>query len=629
MGVRVLFLLATLLPLTGAEPGFAVLTYHRFGSPAASTTITPEVFEWQLRRLRETGVPVLRLADVVEQARKSGAHPNGVAITVDDGHVSVYTVMFPLIQRYGVPVTLFIYPSAISRASYALSWDQLTQMKMSGLVDIQSHTFWHPNFLKERARRTRRDFERFVETQLAASKKLLEKKLGGKVTMLAWPYGIFDSFLERKAAEVGFLAAFTVEARSISTGDSLMQLPRFVISDSDKGPRFDRVLRSEANRLRVTDAASGHPIAGATVTAGVHVVTTDGEGYFELEPTEERVHIRAAGYRRVEGAPVQVRYELAPFLPHALYLSTFGVDDASLRDGVLKRLSKANLNALVIDVKGDRGLVGYPSAVPLAAAVGALNQVQFRDFARFVAERREKGDYLIGRIVVFKDTLLAHARPGLRVKTRTGAIWLDGEEQGWTDPFSADVREYNLALAVEAAAMGFDEIQFDYVRFPDYPNLVFSQENTEANRVAAIEAFLTEARRKLAPYNVFVSADVFGYVCWNQNDTGIGQSLEKLLPLVDYLSPMLYPSAFQQGIPGYRDPVRHPYEIVRQSLENAFERTGVDRRRFRPWLQAFPDYAYDHRNFGAGEIREQIRAAEQFGAGGWMLWNPTNVYPPF
>jgi hypothetical protein len=128
------------------------------------------------------------------------------------------------------------------------------------------------------------------------------------------------------------------------------------------------------------------------------------------------------------------------------------------------------------------------------------------------------------------------------------------------------------------------------------------------------------------PYNVFLAADIFGYVCWNYGDTGIGQNIEQLAPLLDYISPMLYPSGFHVGIPGIADPVAHPYEIVYRSLTRARERTGLPGVRFRPWLQAFRDYAFDRRPFTGREIGLQIKAANDFGTNGWMLWNPSNIY---
>jgi hypothetical protein len=188
------------------------------------------------------------------------------------------------------------------------------------------------------------------------------------------------------------------------------------------------------------------------------------------------------------------------------------------------------------------------------------------------------------------------------------------------------VWDYNIQIAIEAAQYGFDEIQFDYVRFPDALDLQLSMPNTEENRVKAISEFLMEAKKRLRPYNVFLSADIFGYVCWNPNDTFIGQKLEELIDLLDYFSPMLYPSGFQYGIPGYRTPVANPYEIVYLSLKRAQKRSNLPSIRFRPWLQAFRDYAFDKRCFQGEEIRSQIKAAEEFGSHGWMLWNPCNIY---
>jgi len=164
------------------------------------------------------------------------------------------------------------------------------------------------------------------------------------------------------------------------------------------------------------------------------------------------------------------------------------------------------------------------------------------------------------------------------------------------------------------------------VRFPDAKGLKFSQAVTITSRLAAISGFLGEARKRLTPYNVFVAADIFGYVMWNLDDTHIGQRLEEIEPAVDYISPMLYPSCFQFGIPGYRNPVANPHKIVYLSLENGTERTGMAPIRFRPWLQAFRDYAFDHREFTEKEISAQISAADEFGSDGWMLWNPRNSY---
>ena len=381
----------------------------------------------------------------------------------------------------------------------------------------------------------------------------------------------------------------------------------------------------------VTDAQTGRPIPDAVVTAGQNVVPTDTLGLFRIEATGPTIAARAPGYRRGElviapGAAGPVLLRLEPFRPKALYLSVYGIGDKTLRGAALELIDRTELNALVIDVKGDRGMIPYKSAVALASEVGAQRITTIRDIHGLIDSLKQRGIYLIARIVVFKDDLLATARPELAVTTESGAPWRDREQLAWVDPFRQEVWAYNLDIAAEAASLGFDEIQFDYVRLPDASGLAFSLANTEENRVAAIAGFLAAAQKRLAPFNVFVAADLFGYVCWNLNDTHIGQRLETLTPILDYLSPMLYPSCFQYGIPDFRDPVAHPLEIVALTLKHAVDRTGLSPLRFRPWLQAFADYAFDRREFTDKEIRQQIDAAEAVGADGWMLWNPHNRY---
>jgi hypothetical protein len=386
--------------------------------------------------------------------------------------------------------------------------------------------------------------------------------------------------------------------------------------------------------VHVVDQNTGQAIEDATVVLDGKSLAADDQGVFFF-PTSKgggKLGVKAPGYNRVEQTLADplpeglVEIRLAPFSPRALYLSFYGVGSKALRDPALKMIEETELNALVIDVKGDRGMIPYRSSVPLAAEVGGQRIITVRDIDGLLASFKEKGIYTIARIVVFKDDLLAAARPDLAVKTPTGDLWRDRERLAWVDPFRKEVWNYNIQIAEEAAKLGFDEIQFDYVRFPDSRSPRFSQPSTEDGRVKAIAGFLQEARARLAPYNVFVAADIFGYVCWNLNDTDIGQKLDPIAAAVDYLSPMLYPSGFQFGIPGYRNPVQNPHEIVYLSLKKAHERTKISPLRFRPWLQAFKDYAFDRRQFNGKELRDQISASEKFGAQGWMLWNPVNQY---
>lgn len=384
--------------------------------------------------------------------------------------------------------------------------------------------------------------------------------------------------------------------------------------------------------VEVVDFYTRQPVRGAIVMVNNQVALSDPQHRFTITNPGSLIKVRAPGYLRAEqtltGPPLSAPQvvKLFPITPKALYLSFYGIGERILRDSALKLIEETELNALVIDVKGDRGMIPYKSSVPLAAEVGAQRIFTVRDIHGLLRSLKRQGIYTIARVVVFKDHPLATARPQWAVRNPMGEIWRDRENLFWVDPFRKEVWTYNIDIAVEAAQLGFDEIQFDYVRFPDASAPRFSQPNHEENRVRAISGFLEEARNRLKPYNVFVAADIFGYVCWNPNDTNIGQRLDALSTRVDYLSPMLYPSGFQYGIPGYRNPVAHPHEIVYLTLKRAQERTALPPIRFRPWLQAFRDYAFDRRHFQGKEIRDQINAANKFGSHGWMLWNPGNSY---
>jgi hypothetical protein len=384
--------------------------------------------------------------------------------------------------------------------------------------------------------------------------------------------------------------------------------------------------------VKVVDQITGQAVEGATAVLDGKILAADEQGLFAISEGGGKLGVKAPGYNRVEQALADplpegfIQVQLAPFTPKALYLSFYGVGSKVLRDPALKLINDTELNALVVDVKGDRGMIPYRSSVSLAAEVGGQRIITVRDIDGLLASFKEKGIYTIARIVVFKDDLLATARPDLAVKTPTGELWRDREHLAWVDPFRKEVWNYNIQIAEEAAKLGFDEIQFDYVRFPDSHSPRFSQPSTEEARVKAIAGFLQEAKSRLAPYNVFLAADIFGYVCWNLNDTDIGQKLDPIASAVDYLCPMLYPSGFQFGIPGFRNPVQNPHEIVYLSLKKAQERTKISPLRFRPWLQAFKDYAFDRRQFNGKELRDQISASEKFGSQGWMLWNPVNQY---
>lgn len=229
-----------------APPRVLILVYHRFADERLdSMTVRTETFRAQMRAIDAAGYRIVPLADVLRwHAGETGAIPSrAIAITIDDGHRSVYDVLRPLLAQHPVPVTLFIYPSAISNASYAMTWDQLRTLGGLGWVDIESHTYWHPNFRTERARRTADDFQRFVSWQLSRSRERLEAETGRPVHLLAWPFGIHDTETEQLAVREGYVAAFTLDARPVRLADPAMALPRYLMTDACDTRCMDGLLR--------------------------------------------------------------------------------------------------------------------------------------------------------------------------------------------------------------------------------------------------------------------------------------------------------------------------------------------------------------------------------------------------
>lgn len=223
----------------GGGAQIPILTYHRFTADMPGpTTVTSTALEEQIAALRQ-GWTISRLHEVVAALSPGAAPPRRMAaITIDDGHRSVFELLLPAIVCLGLPVTLFIYPSAISNADYALTWAQLREMRASGLVDIQSHTWWHPNFRTERKRLTPTKFATFVDQQLRQSKAMLEDQLGAAVDLLAWPFGIVDDDLAQAARDAGYAAAFGYGGGAAVPGTPLFSIPRIPIGDGDRGSRF-------------------------------------------------------------------------------------------------------------------------------------------------------------------------------------------------------------------------------------------------------------------------------------------------------------------------------------------------------------------------------------------------------
>ena len=321
-----------------------------------------------------------------------------------------------------------------------------------------------------------------------------------------------------------------------------------------------------------------------------------------------------------------------PVIPAAaevkgVYLTAWNAGNPDFLKGILDLIDRTELNAVVVDVKDDSGRVTIATDEATAVAAGAVRPF-LTDPRAFTADLHGRGIYAIARIVAFKDPIVAPANPDWAVQHASGGIWRDWNGVAWLNSCSREAWVYVIRIARAAAEAGFDEIQFDYVRFPTDGDLSATRYPGLDGRAYAqvVADFLAHAREELAPYGVLVSADVFGLVTSVRDDMGIGQRMEEVAGAVDYVSPMLYPSHYEKGNLGLPDPNAMPYETVYRSLVDARDRiraAGLDHRTaVRPWLQDF-SMGYD---YGPDEVRAQIRATYDAGYTSWLLWNAANRY---
>ena len=299
-----------------------------------------------------------------------------------------------------------------------------------------------------------------------------------------------------------------------------------------------------------------------------------------------------------------------------IYLNGYLFNNPSKRESVEKILTNTDVNTLVIDVKTDNGHILFDTEID---EVIYLNNERVKFTKNDLQEIREIKDiYLVGRLVVFQDPLFAKVFPDEAVFDSRLNEPYSQNGQFFLDPSSKKVQDYIINIAIESCRLGFDEIQYDYIRYPDSSSkfMQFDTKNDFENRVDNINSFLSKSRQLLHNEGCLLSADTFGYILTNKQDGGIGQNLETIVENVDFISPMVYPSHYTNGSFGYQNPNEHPYEVITAALTDALDR-GVDKDKIRPFLQGFW-----HSN---EDIRSNIKAASDLEMD-WLIWNILSVY---
>jgi len=388
-------------------------------------------------------------------------------------------------------------------------------------------------------------------------------------------------------------------------------------------------LRSNVVTGTVTSDA-GVPIAGVRVfvDGSSSMVSTDAAGAYSLGgvPPQGTLIYKVPGYR-LGVIPIDEQMTknvaLPPFVVRGLYAPAGIFEGRGRLDDLLGLIDRTEVNAMVIDVKETDGTLYWATDLAAAKAVGSVMQNPLLQLEELLPQLKARGIYTIARMVVMKDNTLGSVRPDLAVRnSATGQPWQDYRGGIWLDPFNPGVAEYIAALAGDLADKGFDEVQLDYVRFysdGDYSVSETNLPNTQSFRLPAMRRLFRIVSAALETKRAFFSADVFPISFIATDDQGIGQRPEVIMPYVDYFSPMVYPTHYDDGTFGFAVPNDHPYEVIDATLKIMNrERAGL-RMVVRPWIQDFgfgPFPAYT-----AVQVQAEMQALRDNGALGWMIWN--------
>lgn len=320
-------------------------------------------------------------------------------------------------------------------------------------------------------------------------------------------------------------------------------------------------------------------------------------------------------------------YVDTPQAVKGIYMTSWTASVPSMRDPLVKLIETTELNSVVIDIKDYSGKVFFPTEDGQLVDYGAVD-ARVPDMRDFIEDLHKKGIYVIGRVAVFQDSNLVNKRPDLAVKNKKGdKVWKDRKGISWIDPGSQEYWDYIINIAKESRKMGFDEVNFDYIRFPsdgDMQDISFPFSSTTQKSVV-IKNFFEYLHEGLLDSGLKTSADLFGMTTTSKDDMGIGQIIENALPYFDYISPMVYPSHYSDIFENINNPESHPYQTVYVSMLRAVERAkyaSTSPSKLRPWLQDFSLKV----NYGAKEVLEQKNAVYDSGLDSWLLWSASNRY---
>lgn len=320
-------------------------------------------------------------------------------------------------------------------------------------------------------------------------------------------------------------------------------------------------------------------------------------------------------------------YVATPDSVKGIYMTSWVAGDLNLRKPLIKLIDSTELNSIVIDIKDYSGKIFFDVSDKDLRSKGSV-EPRVSDMREFIEGLHKKNIYVIGRVAVFQDAYMVKKRPDMAVRNKSGSdVWKDRKGISWIDAGNKEYWDYIISIAKDARKIGFDEINFDYIRFPSDGNMEdisFPWSSTTPKSIV-VKNFFEYLHENLQDSGLKTSADLFGMTTTEKGDMGIGQVIENTFPYFDYISPMVYPSHYSEEFENLKNPEAHPYETISIAMKRAVDRAKIastSPSKLRPWLQDFSLKV----DYGEKEVRDQIRATYDSGLDSWLLWSASNRY---
>ena len=627
-----------------------VAEYHRIEDKNGAWIRTPDDFRKDLQRFYDLGFRLVSVKELFNEAHidiPAGKKP--LVITFDDGHPSQFRWLivdgstvegkdgFPKVDPqcavgildefqkkhpdFGSSATFFLNNIAFHQSECPSLWKEKLRYLVKTGREIGNHTYNHDNLAEL-------DYAGIKRTLALQQARIEEAVPGYMASSVALPFGILPKkgkWLLQKGEYNGkaydYKVAFLVGSEPTLPPYHKDFDPALVQRVQADDPGMDRWLERMKNNPAEYFTSDGDPNSISVQEKDLHLLDRTA-----LKPgTRVRVCSGEAILRTIRTESRKSRTKRIRSAGKGVYYTFHSAGIPSRIDSVIENFKRTGLDTLVVDIKDIEGWVGVSLEARTARENGAMSRIFVKDFKSLVEKLHSEDIIVSARISVFKDRFMARNRSDLVLRNSDGSVYTENDGINWVDPFSKEVWDYNIELAEAAAKCGVDEIQFDYIRFPEKGRPDNIRIPPRKSKYDAIEGFLKHASCRLEKYNVSIAVDVFGVMSWlkDRDIEIIGQRVWKMAGYVDAVCPMLYPSHFDSGFDGHPDPANDPYLFIKRGTEKTAKLISGSGAKLVPWIQGF---SWRVRDFNEDYILEQLRALKDCGIDDFLVWNAGNNY---